>query len=151
MKRYKSEIGSGVVEDLLDGITHSDALVTSHLTVLEVNAVAARLLKGRVITRREYQAMLGRFTRDLSDYDVSVIPVHSALVAEAIDIVSEHFLRTADALHFASVMTVSRTLGGLEFYAVSADREILEACGSYTISVLDPEADDALELLRSLR
>ncbi len=151
MKRYKSEVGSEVVEEIFDRTTHSETLVTSHLTVLEVNAVAARLLKGRVIIRGEYQAMLGRFSRDIDDYDVIVIPVQSALVGEAIGIVGEHHLRTADALHFASMMMASRAMGGLEFYVVSADREILEACGACGISAIDPESDGALEMLRSLR
>lgn len=43
---YKSEKGSEVVKELFDGRGSSELLVTSYLSVLEVNSVAARLLKG---------------------------------------------------------------------------------------------------------
>jgi predicted nucleic acid-binding protein len=46
LKRYKSEIGSAVVAELLDGRTANDYFLTSHFSILEAIAVVARLLKG---------------------------------------------------------------------------------------------------------
>ena len=151
MKRYKSEIGSNVVEELFMGLTGSEFLITSQLTVLEANSVAARHLEGPAIMRREYRTMRERFIRDMRDYQVTIIPVQSELVAEAANTVFDYPLRTLDALHFTSAVMVVRELRGQDIYMVSADREIIAACEAYRILTLDPSDADALNRLRSLR
>lgn len=151
MKRYKSEIGSEVVEELFVRLTGSEFLITSQLTVLEANSVAARHLEGPATIGREYRTMRERFIRDMRDYQVTVIPVQSELVAEAVNTVFDYPLRTLDALHFTSAVMLERELHGQDIYMVSADREIIEACEAYGILTLDPSDADALNQLRSLR
>lgn len=151
MKRYKSEIGSEVVEELFVGLTDSEFLITSQLTVLEANSVVARHLEGPATIRREYRTMRERFIRDMRDYQVTIIPVQSELVAEAVNTVFNYPLRTLDALHFTSAVMLERELRDQDIYVVSADREIVEACEAYGISTLDPGDADALNRLRSLR
>ena len=135
MKRYKSEIGSNVVEELFVGLTGSEFLITSQLTVLEANSVVARHLEGPAMVRREYRTMRERLIQDMNDYQVTVIPVRSELVAEAANTVFDYPLRTLDQ----------------DICMVSADREIIEACEAYGILTLDPSDADALNRLRSLR
>ena len=151
MKRYKSEIGSNVVEELFMGLTSSEFLITSQLTVLEANSVVARHLEGPAIIRREYRTMRERLIRDMRDYQVTIIPVQSELVAEAASAVFDYPLRTLDALHFTSAVMLVRELRGQDIYMVSADREIIEACDAYGILTLDPSDADSLNRLRSLR
>lgn len=152
IKRYIPEPGSDVVEELFDGLTDSDELATSYLTLLEVNSTTARLLKGRAITRREYQRTLNQFIQDISDYGFTLIPVQNKLIDRSTEIAREYFLRSLDILHFASAMIASEMLSvGQEIYMVSADRELIAACESYGIPALDPQSNDALDLLMSLR
>ena len=151
MKRYKSEIGSNVVEELFTGLTGSEFLITSQLTVLEANSVVARHLGGPSIMRREYRTMRERLIRDMRDYQVTIIPVQSELVAEAANTVFDYPLRTLDALHFTSAVMIVTELRDQDIYMVSADREIIEACEAYGILTLDPSDADALNRLRSLR
>lgn len=151
LKRYKSESGSEVVRELFDQKQAGETFVTSHLSVLEVNSVAARLLKGGVIRQEHYRRMLGTFIQELSTYDVIVLPVHSTLVSESIELVQRHPLRAADALQFAMALRASRQAGNEPFYVVSADREIGEACLGRQVSLLDPEAASALDQLHALR
>ena len=151
LKRYRTEIGSDLVEELFVGLTDSEFLVTSQLTILEANSVVARHLHGPVTIRREYRTMRERFIRDMADYQVAVIPVQSELVAEAVNAVFEYPLRTLDALHFTSAVMIVRELHGQDVYMVSADREIIEACEAYGISTLDPGDAGTLNRLRSLR
>lgn len=151
MKRYKSEIGSNVVEELFVGLTDSEFLITSQLTILEANSVVARHLEGPAMIRREYRTMRELFIRDMNDYQGTIIPVQSELVAEAVNIVFDYPLRTLDALHFTSAVMIVRELRGQDIYMVSADREIIGACKAYGISTLDPSDADALNQLRSLR
>lgn len=151
LKRYKSEIGSQVVQDLFDGKQASETFITSHFSVLEVNSVAARLLKGGVITQGQYQSMLGTFIQDLASHGIVVTPVQNTLVSEAIELVRRYPLRTADALQFATALNASQQAGDEPFYVVSADKEIGEACSSHQVALIDPEATSALDQLHALR
>ena len=152
MKRYIPESGSEMVEELFDGLTGSESLSTSYLTVLEANSAATRLLGGRLINQIDYQRILGQLTRDIRTHGVTVIPVRNELVTEAIATVQIYSLRTLDALHFTSALVASRnSSNGKSLYVVSADREILEACEVRGIATLNPQSDDALDRLRSIR
>src|SRR5438128_1305510 len=99
LKRYKSEVSSDFVLDLLDGRTDDDFLITSHFAVLEVQAVVARLLKGNVIRRDEHERIIGTFVQDLATLRFIVVPLYDDLVAEALDLLPRYPLRAADALH----------------------------------------------------
>ena len=152
MKRYIPEAGSEVVEELFEGLTESESLTTSYLTVLEANSVATRLLGGNLISRIDYRRILGLLARDLRVHSVTVVPVRNELVAEAVVTVREYSLRALDALHFTSAMTAGRNSShGQNLYMVSSDREILQACEVRGILTLDPQSDDALDRLRSIR
>lgn len=151
MKRYWTEIGSDVVAELFEGLDDSDALITSQLTVLEMNSALARLLESRQMAHREYQGILERLTQDIDYYGFTVMSVPDELFSEAIGVVREYSLRALDALHFASAIASNGLSSGQELYMVSADRKIVEACNRYGMLILDPIADDALARLRTLR
>ena len=152
MKRYIPETGSNVVRELFDGLTDSDELTTSYLTLLEVNSTVTRLLKGRVITPSGYRRILNQFTLDISDYGFTLVPVQDELVDSATGITREYSLRSLDALHFASAVTGSdRSSDDADVHMVSADRELIAACEAYAISTLNPQSNDALDRLTSLR
>lgn len=148
LKRYKSEAGSEVIfSDKRPG----EVFVTSQLSTLEVNSVAARLLHARLIRQRQYERMLGTFVQDLSSYGVIVLPLHPTLVTEAADLLPTCPLRTIDSLHFATAMRVRQTTPNEPFYLASADRDILAASAANGVSVMDPTASKASEALRELR
>ena len=151
MKRYIPETGSHVVEELFDGLTDSDILATSYLTILEVNSTAMRLLRGRAITQMSYQNILDQLTHDITDYEVKVMPVQNELLDKAIGMVKNHSLRSLDAIHFASAIANRELWSSQNLYMISADREIVAACESHGILVVNPQTDDALDILRSLR
>ena len=152
MKRYKSEIGSDVVEELFVGLTDTDALTTSYLTLLEVNSTATRLLKGRVITREVHERILDQFNQDMSDYGFTLVPVQNELIDRTIGIANEYSLRSLDAMHFTSMLVASSlSSDDQDIYMISADHELIEACESYGIPTLNPQSNDTLDHLRSLR
>ena len=151
MKRYKTEPGSDVVEELFDGLTDSEILATSYLTMLEVNSAATRLLKGYVITPRIYQRILDQLARDIAYDELRVVPVQNELLDQAVGVAREYSLRSLDAIHFISAIASRELLSGENLYMVSADREIIVACQAYGIPALNPQAGDALDRLRSLR
>lgn len=151
VKRYKSEIGSDFVEELFDGKTDDEVFVTSYLSVLEVNTVAARLLKAGQLQRTQYDQLIASFAQDISSYDVVVLPIINTLVQESLDRLPDYPLRTADALQFATAIRTGHGSGEQPYRMVSADRELGEACRRHGLEILDPELPNALELLRALR
>ncbi|MCL5960422.1 MAG: type II toxin-antitoxin system VapC family toxin [Chloroflexi bacterium] len=151
VKRYKSETGSDFVEELFESKVGGELFVTSYLSVLEVNTVAARLLKAKQIEKRQYEQLVASFARDISAYDLVVVPVINTLVHEALERLPDCALRTADALQFSTVIRAKRGAGDQPFFVVSADKEVGQTCESQGLGILDPELPVALEHLRALR
>lgn len=151
LKRYKSEKGSEVVAELFEGKALGELFVTSHLSILEVSSVAARLSKGKVLKPTEYEVIVGTFVHDLATYGVVVTPLHDGVIDEAMGLLPKYPLRTADALQLGAALSARHEADDEPFYVVSADKEIGEACAGYRMSVLDPELPSALEQLRALR
>ena len=54
LKRYRTEKGSEVIQVLFSERQEDETLVTSHFSSLEVEAMASRALKGRILTRKAY-------------------------------------------------------------------------------------------------
>ena len=104
-----------------------------------------------MLNQQQHQAMLGRFAQDVSDYGLVVMPLQSAIVTEAIELLEGYPLRTADALHFASAVMANRAAGGEPTHMVSSDKEIREARAGYGLSFIDPEQPGAHDQIRSLR
>lgn len=119
------------------------------MTCLEVEAVAARALKGRLLNDASYNTLLSSFARDLRR--VTVIPVSTFTVLTAIDHTRAHALRPADAMHFATAWEARSFFGETDSILVASDRELLSACDATGIDSLDPEADDAMKQLQKFR
>ena len=151
LKRYRSELGSSVVDQLFNGKRPDEEFVTSHLTVVEVTAVASRMLKGRLLRRSQYDNLVGRLVRDITDYRVTVLPLEERVSVEALDLYPEYALRAPDALHFVSAMQTSRAVHPEPVHVVSADREVGEACQRYGLPLLNPESPSAASALAALR
>ena len=99
LKRYRTEKGTEVVEALY-GLPDV-FLVTSHFACLEVEAVSAKLLKGKSLTEEAYDALLNAFAADLGD-PLYAMPLTSRIINEAIEAARENAVRAPDAIHIAS-------------------------------------------------
>ena len=151
LKRYRTEKGTDVVTQLYEGSTSRDVLLTSSFTCLEVESVAARALKGRVLSQEAYDALLGSFSRDLVEY-LALLPSSREKITDAIDAARTYALRAADAVHLAAGKAgdaLIKSDGGLMF--VCSDKELLAAAEAAGMETLNPEADEALEKLRATR
>jgi predicted nucleic acid-binding protein len=151
LKRYRTEPGSAVIHELFDDKRAGEYFVTSHLAVLEVESVAARLRRGRVLRPSQYRRLVGTFVNDLTAYGVQVMPVEDTSVDRALRLFPAHPLRPADALHFAAVLNLVDAVGAEHVQVVSGDKEIIDACRAHALPYIDPEDAAALSLLRSLR
>jgi hypothetical protein len=77
--------------------------------------------------------------------------LEDSLVSAALDLLPAHPLRAADALHVATARRVRETTGAQNFCIASADKEVVSACASLRMAVLNPESPSALEQIRSMR
>jgi hypothetical protein len=106
LKRYRTEKGTNVVNELYDGQTTRDALVTSYFSCLEFESVAARALRGHLLSREAYNVMLGSFAEDLSR-SVSLIEMDGDAITYAIEGARQHGLRPGDAVQFGAAFLAS--------------------------------------------
>lgn len=146
LKRYRTEKGTDVVEAIY-GLADV-FLVTSHFGCLEVEGVAARALKGKILTEEAYDALLNGFAADLGEA-LYVMPVTSRIVNESIESARKYALKGADSIHIASGLAV-QSVGddGDDFVFVSSDHGQLEGAEAAGMQTLDPEAEGAMEMLR---
>ncbi len=149
LKRYRTEDGSIIVNELLGAKHVDDVYVTSYFTALEVEAVAARAVKGRVLSRDAHRALLSRFAQDLGD-TILVQPISNSVIADSIDLTRRYALRAADAIQLATASRV-KLAATLQNVFVASDKELLDCAKREGFSLLDPQHPEALEHLRRLR
>ncbi|MGH9255891.1 MAG: type II toxin-antitoxin system VapC family toxin [Vicinamibacterales bacterium] len=161
LKRYRTEKGTDVVDalyesvperkpykDIMEALRESlqeRRLATSHFTCLEVESVAARTLKGKSLIDHAYSTLLGSFAHDLQQY-VEVQSFDGDTLNYSIEITRRARLRPADSIQLASALRSVRE--GEELVLVASDKELLAAAEGAGIKTLNPEADDAMEVLK---
>jgi predicted nucleic acid-binding protein len=150
LKRYRTEKGTEIVDDIYDGRGEQHIILTSQLTCIEVESVAARARKGGILNDREYKTLLGAFSGDLAE-GLRLVAIGPERLVEAAEIVREVPLRSLDAIHYTVVRRLNILWGSHPFVFVGSDRELLDACQANGIEYVDPEATDALEKLKVYR
>lgn len=149
LKRYRTETGTDVLDAIFSARTQNEFFITSHFTSVEVESVAARALKGRLLSKKAQRVLLSLFAADL-EHLLIVLPVSTALLSEAAEAARHYSLRAGDALHLASALRAKQA-SAAELVFVASDKELVEASGTAGFSVLDPEDEDAMPTLLNLR
>ena len=118
VKRYIAEAGSPEVEALIGG---AQAVGTAVISRAEVAAALARAARVRVVTREAGAKALQAFSADWEH--LVRLQLGEPLAARAAALAWEHGLRGYDAVHLASALVWSESLG--ETVAVATyDREL---------------------------
>ncbi len=149
LKRYRTEQGTQVLDYLFALKRPEELVVTSYLTSLEVEAVFARALKGRLLDREAYKVLVGRLADDLSQSIVAQ-PVSNFVVSDSIELVRRHALKAADAIHLATASRV-RQAAAMETIFVTSDKELLSAARGERLESLDPQDPEAIRRLGQFR
>lgn len=98
LKRYRTEKGTEIVDDIYDGRGEQHLILTSQLTCVEVESVAARARKAGILNDHQYKTLLGAFSRDLAE-GIRIMAIGPERLVEAAEIVREVPLRSLDAIH----------------------------------------------------
>lgn len=152
LKRYRTEKGTNVVDDIYDGRGDEHIILTSQLTCIEVESVAARAKKARILNDDQYRTLLGAFAQDLNQ-GLRLLAIGPEKLVEAAEVVREVPLRSLDAIHYAVFAKMGKWWDSPKnpFVFVGSDHEMLEACDHNGIKYIDPEATDAMEQLHKIR
>lgn len=148
VKRYRTEKGTEAVDELFSGKVEGEVFVTSQIIGVEMESVAARGLRARLLNRTAYGVMLRSFATDLER--VIVFPLSASLVGEAAIQARQYALRAADAVHLATAMRAAKTTSEQVLF-VGSDKELIRASGVEGFGILDPEDEGALQRLRNIR
>jgi len=150
VKRYWPEQGTDAVDEIFGHPAASDRLVTSFLTILEATSAVHRLTTSGRFADALADEILARVRRDLEEL-VTVWPLDNVVGAQAIQVIEQHRLRSADAIHVATALAIASADSGRFLVMVSADREMCSAARSAGLRVLNPLEHDAIKEIEAAR
>ena len=138
-KHYHKERGTNHVEALL--AAPRNELFLSHLSIVELQSVAARRVRIHEITSDDFAALRSRFFADLTDRTFRVIRLTSSHFEQAEKLLVEfgltQNLRTLDALQLAVALDLKNN-ADLDYF-VCADDPLSQAASSMGLPVINPE------------
>jgi len=116
----------------------ADALVTSRLTYVEIDAALAQAERVGRLTAVSHAACRHHLDRLWSE--IGVADVDDRVVSRAAELAREFGLRGYDAVHCASAEQVADD----DLVAATGDRALLSAWSSLGVSTFDPNAPSAV-------
>ena len=150
VKRYRQEQGSEVIAQLLENPPSEDRFYTSFLSVLEFTSAILRLARGGQFREELAGEILANFRIDVRDIFM-VWPLDNDLVNEAVSVVFENSLRSGDAIHLATAISLHNSARGPQVVMVSADIELLDGAEASALAILDVREADAIQTLEKIR
>lgn len=123
-KRYRTEPGTGTLDQLFSDASPGESFYTSFLTVLEFTAAVMRLVRGRVLSEEVAREFLKRFKEDQQRL-FQIWRLDNSVVASAVDVAERRMLRAGDAIHLATALAVFSAFPSTEPVLVSSDHELL--------------------------
>lgn len=129
VKNYVQEPGSARARALLG----RHRFVSSAIAPLEALSAFCRRRAARELSERDFAAILGRLARDRSYWEL--VEVSAQILDRAEELLQRTSLRTLDAVHLASVMTV-RAVSGISLPLVTSDTQQREVARQLALDVV---------------
>ncbi|MFI5340179.1 MAG: type II toxin-antitoxin system VapC family toxin [Candidatus Methylomirabilales bacterium] len=129
VKRYIREPGSQRLRALL---RRYRVISSAVMPVEAVSAFRRRHASGD-LTARDFQAIIAQLEKDRAHWDL--VEVTSEVLSRAEDLVRRTSLRTLDAIHVASVLTIEQA-AGLRFAFVTADAVQRDAAAGLSLDLV---------------
>ncbi len=150
VKSYHSEQGSEVIDELFENSVPEDQFHTSFLTLLEGISGIERLGDSGQLERALVESALARFRRDIF-HRFHLWPISNDIIAQAASVVGQYKLRSADAIHLATALSISSLVPDSPVILISSDRRLIRSTQAAGLPVLDPTDSGALAQLRQFR
>lgn len=119
----------------------SHKVTTSTLTVLELISAIRRISKAGLISQSDFNDLLLAFV--LESEHISLRPMDETILIQAVNVVMEHAMRTADSIHLATVLELKNIVSNIneKIILCTNDEEMVIAGKKEGLNVI--EADDA--------
>ena len=140
------EIGADFMLTLVENAIRGEILCISSFGALELNAVIMR----QVQSASQRDETLRKFIQDTAEI-FQVLPTNDDIFDQALLVVQSHRLRAGDAVHLATALAIAADEDGEQVYMVTSDAELLAAAAAAGMDALDPQADNAIDILISIR
>lgn len=148
VKRYMEEPGTEFADILFDNVlvSKNHSMATSVLGMVEFIATIRRARKGNVIEDLDLHNIIHHFSKEMEK--MNLLSLDEKTLANSIEVIMDHSLRTADALHLSSALELKKmmTKVGERFFLVTNDKEMIDAAKSSEMNVLMPDENGILEL-----
>lgn len=150
IKKYKTEPGTDVIQDVFSDRRTTEEFVTSYLALIEGYGVFRRLLNNHDIGRQEFQSAIGDLLTDIRN-SITTYRISDQISTQAAEYARDYGLRSSDSIHLATA-TRARDQGFPQpIYFIASDRRLNNVSAHLGFTVLNPEDEDALARLRSYR
>lgn len=147
VKRYHQELGSDVVNHLLDELLASspERVAISPLGLAETVSVLNRRKNEGRIPHQLFQLIVARLL--LEARAVAVQSVDDDLILECIPFIMKHNINSADALYLHQALSLQHLLRPVEhdLVLVASDRRFLRAAEAEGLAVINPETAEMAE------
>ncbi|MBC8229668.1 type II toxin-antitoxin system VapC family toxin [bacterium] len=150
IKRYHVELGTENVDYLLDNLLaeHPVRITTSVWSIPETIAALNRHKNERRIPETQFSILLLSFLYEARNFEI--LNISEDKLFRSIDLILQHNLNSADALHLVSIQDASEvvSLAGNNFIVVVSDKRFLRAARREGFTALNPEDTDTTEIDR---
>ncbi len=139
VKRYYTEHGSGVVDQLISAVAAGSARgIVSLLALPEVISTINRRKNEGSLSKRAFQAVLAKYYEEMALF--RILPVDDNGIVSAARFIIKHNLNSADALHLVAALAAGNPPEGRTVF-VSCDGRLLTAARKERLMVLNPETE----------
>jgi predicted nucleic acid-binding protein len=129
VKRYVRESHSARIRRLLG----AGDVALSRLSEIEVVSAFARLARKKAISVVQRDRAIGAFVTDLTAW--YVVEITPQVTAAAIQLLTQHPLRSGDAVQVASALVLQEGLGQPLEAFVACDRRVIDAAAAEELTV----------------
>ena len=134
VKRYRNEVGSGRVSELLQ---RAEQLLIARLTMVEVSSALVRRARATGMEVNNLRTTLAAFDEDLAR-SFDLIELDELVMERAVGVARQYGLRGADAIQLACVL-LARNQMPSEIILLSSDTELNAAALLEGLKVENPE------------
>jgi predicted nucleic acid-binding protein len=150
IKRYHVELGTENVDYLLDKLLaeHPVRLTTSVWSIPETIAALNRRKNEQQIPEAQFSILLLSFLTEARIFEM--IDISEDKLFRSIDLILQHNLNSADALHLASIQDAFEvvSLAGNNLIVIVSDKRLLRAVKRERFTALNPENTNTTEIDR---
>ncbi len=148
VKRYWRELGTDFVQALFVYVTnYNQKLITLNQTTTELASAASRLAREGKFTANLARSYVQDFLVE-STSTINFIEISDEITDRSIDLVFQHPLKAADALHLACALELQEEVQDLIF--ISDDNRLCTAAESESLTILKPAKDNSIPFIKSL-